>query len=195
MILCSAIFGAVAGTYNGGIQILYVAAKIPLLMVITSIFTLPFMIIFGLILDKKMGARFLFNAINFALTQTSIILLGITPILWLFIQTDDYRLSILMMSLLFIIAGGAAIIKTGKIFKEEIKLTATKTIFITVFWAIIYTFVAGQIWWLMRPWIGYSYQERDLPFIRSLKEDEISNVYESIQLTSSTWYERKTRYK
>jgi hypothetical protein len=189
-IIFSGIFGFIVGTYGGGIQLVYTAIKVPLLMFVTTLITLPFMFIVSIIIENKATPAFTTNIINYTLTQTSLMMFGLSPLMWVFIQTNDYRINILALSLIFIISGGFAIVRTGKAIRENLETTGLKLIMLSIACGVIYTFVAGQVWWLMRPWVGYTVKERDLPFIRPLDDDEINNVYESIQLSGETWYER-----
>ena len=196
IILTAGYFGFIVGTYTGGIQLLYSSIKIPLLMLITAVITLPFMLVAGLIAQQKVSLAQILHRVLYGLAQTGLLMAALSPFMWLIVQSGDYRISILGLSAIFIISGGYSIYRQNKVIglngAGEIK---NRILIMTIAWAIIYTFVAGQVWWLMRPWIGYTYKEKDVPFVRTLDEKEITNVYESIELTGRTWILRQQQSK
>jgi len=94
------IFGAVTGSYRGGLQTFYAATKFPILLIIPMIITLPavFALWRACTEQEDLSWRRLSLSGLVGLARTAILLAAVGPILWLGYSLQiDYHLAVVLM--------------------------------------------------------------------------------------------------
>lgn len=147
------IFGFINGLFSGELQIVYSSLKYPVCVFLSSLICLPSLYIFlalsGLDIKFNEAMGFLFVAVSIA----SIILVGFTPILWIFSQSTDSVFFMGLLNIVFcLVAGNIGFSVLNKIVEF---LSKNKREFVTV-WIIIFYCVIFQMATVLRPLIGSS---------------------------------------
>ncbi len=178
-------FGATVGAYSGGIMYLYAAIKIFLVMASTTLICLPSMFLFTFVVGLDLSIRQISKLVLTNMYLLSILLFSLIPVIW-FGQNfyDNYRFNVLMLVLVYSIAWVITIFNTWKNLKD--KLEKANVFKMLAIWCIVFAFVSTQMIWIYRPWVGYTYIEESLPFIRPLEGD----IYSAVIVTFKTWVER-----
>jgi len=76
----SAIYGATMGVYAGGLQIIYDAVKIPLLLLVSVYITVPSYYVLSSLLGGKVTFRQMAVLLLSGLTVMSVVLLALVPV-------------------------------------------------------------------------------------------------------------------
>ncbi|MFH1713242.1 MAG: hypothetical protein ABH896_03595 [Candidatus Jacksonbacteria bacterium] len=179
ILVFAGLYGLALGSYLGGIQIIFVLIKLPLLFLSALILT----IISAFIIDVVLGSRLKFKQylmlILLALSITSLALAPLSLILYFFIlTTNSHDLIILINAGLFSIAGCfgvyAFFLSRRLLAPKESKNKRRAAVLI---WLILYGFVGLQMAWMLKPWVGLLKPDEPVPFLR----DNIrGNVYVEI---------------
>jgi len=174
------LYGVAMGSFNGGIQVVYVLIKLPFLFLGTLIVTL----IATFILDVLVGSVFSFKQyiaiMLLVLAVTSLVLAPLAIILYFFVFTSASHDFIILVNIgLFAIAGlfgvYAFFLARRFIHREEKRKKRIAAVIICIF---LYGFVGLQMAWMLRPWIGLFLDEsKPTPFLR---ETIKGNVYVEI---------------
>lgn len=159
-VLCFGIaYGAVMGSFGGfsqgrQIQILYSGCKVPLLILSAFVLSLPSFFV----LNTLFGLRADFGAAVRALLSTqaglTIILASFAPFtaVW-YCSFADYNRAILFNGVMFLAASLAA---QGLLWRSYMPLISRdrKHLWLLRSWLFLYSFVAIQMAWLLRPFVG-----------------------------------------
>lgn len=184
-VIGAGLFGLVQGAYTGKVMLAYGAIKIPLVIMATTLVCLPAMYVFSFLFGSKFSVSQLSNLVIANLYLLSLGLCALVPVVW-FSQNfyHDYRFNVMILVVTFATAWLLAIYQMWK----NLKASVEKDVLVRILsaWALIFAFVSTQIIWLFRPWVGYTYIDEKLPFIRKPE----GNVYEAVLLTAQTWLER-----
>ncbi|HKY05620.1 MAG TPA: hypothetical protein VJQ56_12060 [Blastocatellia bacterium] len=157
------IFGAAAGLsmglYTGGLHLVYVATKIPLLLLASLAIVLPSMQVLG---------RFAGCSLDFASTsqlalaviaRTAIVAGSLAPVTAYFALTlpqqsgSAYRAVVLSQVCTFAVAGSVGVAALSSRLAELLPDKRQRQRLILV-WLGIYSFVGAQVTWLLRPLLG-----------------------------------------
>lgn len=173
----SMLYGAVMGSFAGiggerNWHLLFVASKVPLLLLTTSLICLPSFFVcntlFGLRDDFPEAVRAL------AATQAglAIILASLAPLTGVWYATSsDYGNAILFNALMFAVASfGAQGLLRG--FYRPLIARNGRHRFLLWIWIGIYAFVGIQMGWVLRPFIG----DPNAP-VQFFREGAWSNAY------------------
>jgi hypothetical protein len=171
------IYGAVMGTF-GGVgpsrvgQIIYSAAKVPLLLLATFGLSLPNFFVLSSLLGLRQDFRQAIRALAAAQSVLTIILASLAPFtaLW-YASFTDYSDAVLFNAAMFAIASGGAQIVLRRLYAPLIAGNR-KHVWALRLWLTIYSFVGIQIGWVLRPYVG----DPNLP-TRFLRTNALSNAY------------------
>jgi len=159
LLLFGSFYGALMGTYAGVmgdriLQVIYSAAKVPLLLVVTFVVALPSFFV----LNTLLGVRGDFHVVLRALLTTqaglTIILSSLAPLtLFWYASVENYQAAILFNTLMFGVASISAQLLLLRFYRP---LIAQRPIHRRLFqiWLILYAFVGVQMGWVLRPFIG-----------------------------------------
>jgi hypothetical protein len=159
IITCSMLFGAVMGSYavHGPPhvrQILYSALKVPMLLGVSFALTLPSYFLFCTLTGLRDEFRPAIRAIVTAQAGLSISLAALSPfvLLW-YASCGDYADAILFNGLMFAAASGMGQILLRRFARPLIDRNPGHRRAIRL-WLTVYTFVAIQMAWVLRPFVG-----------------------------------------
>ena len=160
----SALFGIVVGSFAGGIQILFVLVKLPLLLLsalfISGISLIILLQLFGV---RATAAEILAFSLH-VLAVLSITLASLSPILLLLIiMRTTHDVLLLWLLACCAIGGGVALLRCWQFLRRFL----THPLPALAVWLVLYGVVVLQLGWLLRPWVGVMDPIRNsLPFSR-----------------------------
>ena len=184
IVVCGAIYGAVLGSWHGSRLALYVAAKVPLLLLLTAGITALFNWIAAALLGLAMRFRQIVALTLLPLAIASIVAASLAPVAWLFTtslpppspaQQTLHNLLYLTHTALVAASGLAG---TTALRSVLVEVCGSETLArrIRFSWVALYAFVGGEVAWMLRPFVGSVY----LPVV-FLRDDALDgNVYEFI---------------
>lgn len=184
-ILCGALYGAVLGSWHGARLAIYVAIKVPLLLLSTAAITALFNQIIAALLGMHLRPAKTFALTLVPLAIASIVAASLAPVVWFFTHTlpDPSPTQRTLHNVLYLVH--VAVIAAGGI-TGTTSLRRALTIAcdgnlrmaraVRLAWVFSYGFVGGEIGWILRPFVGSVY----LPVV-FLRDDAFhGNVYEFI---------------
>jgi hypothetical protein len=187
MVVSAAIYGIVLGWWHGPRLASYVAIKLPLVLLLTSAFTM----MFAWVAARAMGLALRFaqvGALTFlGLATASVLLASVTPVAWLFTATalpppspaarTAHNMLYLTHTLLVSVSGLAGTRNLWRALRAtRAPLPAVLATYLT--WLVAYALVGGEVAWMLRPFVGSVSPDFPIAFLR---EDALhGNVYEFI---------------
>ena len=194
----AALFGAVMGAFRGGPQIAYSAFKLPLALLATLVISVP--AFFSLTI--ALGGRTRFGAMAtvslLAAARGALVLAACAPLLWFAVDRGlDYHASVLLATLMYMVAGGAALELLLKGIGGAWRSLITAALCGVVFFAVL-----GQTAWMLRPFFGRPSQHA-VPFVRT-REGSFADavmqssksavgIYERVEARVEPW-DSRSRY-
>jgi hypothetical protein len=164
--VATALVGASLGSYRGGIQILYAAIKVPLVLLLTAALCAPTLTALNLALGRPASlprdlARFLA-----ALAFGALVLLAEAPLFLLARSIElDYHETTLLMVGCFVVGGAAS---TAMLAAALRRSAAQHTGAVLATMLTVFALVGGQMAWTLRPYLVRP-RTPDVPFIRDLE--------------------------
>ena len=156
-VLFSAAYGAIIGLFQPGLQTLYAAAKLPLVVLGTAMLCTPTFYVFNAILGSKFTFRQTSSAILFLSASTALVLMAFAPISWFFtVSTGGQGFLTFFHVLILYIAATYGIRSLNQARKYLSHIDATQTPIHGGFlflWFIIVLFVALQMAYYLRPFL------------------------------------------
>ena len=155
----SAVYGATMGFYAGGLQIVYDAIKIPLLLLISVYITVPSYYVLSSLLGGKISFRQMVVLLLSGLTVMSVVLVALVPVNLFFIFTTanatytTYAFLVLLNTVIFALAGLFALAFLLKGFSTV--YSGSEWIFAFLVGSVIFMFVGTQLAWVLRPYFHY----------------------------------------
>ena len=152
-------YGLVMGSYPGdygpcGLQMLYSALKVPVLLMGTFLLSLPSFFVVNSLLGLRDDFGYAMRALIATQVGLTIVLASFAPftILW-YVSFANYRGAILFNTLMFATASVAAQRLLKRFYQPLIDKDPRHRKLLRC-WIFIYGFVGIQMGWLLRPFIG-----------------------------------------
>ncbi len=179
----AALFGVVVGSYRGGVQIPYVAIKMPLLLLIPLVVALPAV----RALWAACGAEASYGRIALAgllgVTRTAILAAALGPVLWLLYSSGlDYHLAVLVLVAALGVVGLPGLAVLGAVAPAG----RSRRWIGTLGSALVFGILLAQSGWLLRPFVARPTVE--VSFLRPIE----AHVFSSLGASSSSavgWYD------
>lgn len=201
-LLAMMIVSGILGTYSSGWQVVFVAVKLPLLLLLTLAVCHASFWSWGLYFRTKLQSSQVAALTLAAVSTTSLLLLGASPILWLAIgegttaltklslkqQELHYHRAILALVLTFGLAGFAGLrvlykglmamlSNTAKQVAQGVRGGVMGARMMAGVWLGLYSIVGLQMSWLLRPYLFHPWANgRPLTFVRGMD----GNVFEAV---------------
>jgi hypothetical protein len=160
----SLLYGIVMGSFNGYLQSLVTAVKIPCLIFLSLIICFPALFVIQYMIGSTMTFFQMSDIILSGFVVFSTIMLSFAPIVIFFmITSDNYAFLKLLHVAIFAFSGIFAVktIVKGLTYSCEKKNVYPKVgMNIFAIWIFIFAFVSSQLAWNLRPFVG----SRELPF-------------------------------
>jgi hypothetical protein len=158
-VLCGGLYGAVMGSYGGiaddrAWQAVYVAIKVPILLLITLAITLPSFFVISSLFGVRADFAESLRAILTSQAGLAIVLASLAPYtaFW-YASFADYQRAILFNALMFALASFAAQGILRRLYRPLIARHAQHRRLLRI-WLMLYAFVGIQMGWILRPFIG-----------------------------------------
>lgn len=176
IVVSCAVFGGAIGVYRGGVQILYGAVKLPLLMLLTAAVCTPVLSAVNAALDRPSHLRRDLALMLASMALGSLVLLAQAPLVLLAICVDaTYHQVILVIVGCSALAGVASLVLLvrgiGSAHAVRADLAAVALL-------IVVAIVGAQMAWTLRP---YAVRPRtpDTPFVRNLEGSLVEAIFQS----------------
>ncbi len=153
--LLTAAYGAILGMFQPGIQTLYAAAKLPIVVLGTALLCTPTFYVFNSILGSRFTFAQTLTAVLFMAASASVVLVAFAPIAWFFTVSTQapgflrvLHLGIALIACLY----GMRALHVARRYLTYVDATQTPIHgrFLYV-WFLIVTFVSLQMAWFFRP--------------------------------------------
>ncbi|NHJ12670.1 MAG: hypothetical protein EAX95_03300 [Candidatus Thorarchaeota archaeon] len=160
-VLFGALYGAVMGTYAGGVQILYDAIKIPLLLLVAVYVSLPTFFVLNGILGGELSFRQMAVLFAVSITVMATLLIAFLPVTLFFMLTtpertfSTYAFTVLLNVFFFAISGLTAVAYLLQGF-SRIHGENKKWVPAMVIGTGVLAFVGTQLAWVLRPYFHLS---------------------------------------
>lgn len=175
--VCGGLYGALMGTYGGvfgerGWQVLISGSKVPLLLLVTFALCLPSFFV----LNTLFGVRGDFGRVVRALVRCQAVLtvvlasLGPYTLVW-YASFASYHQATLFNGAMFAVATFTAQVLLRAEYRELIAQNPRHRLLL-VLWLLLYAFVAVQMAWILRPFIG----DPNSP-VQFFRQDTWGNAY------------------
>ncbi len=148
LLVGGAVFGGVLGSYRGELQVVYAAAKMPLVLVGALAVTAPATWALGVASGRPWTMRSVFALVLVAAGRASLVLVALAPLLWLAIDLGaGYHFSTFLASVTFAIAGLVALVTL-------VRGLGAAGVGIALAAAVVFLSGLAQTGWALRPWLG-----------------------------------------
>ena len=162
LLICSSIFfaiyGAIMGSFSGGLQIISSAIKLPALYLLTLIICLPTLYFFDIISGSKRTFPQYLALLLASMSVISVMLFGFAPVTLFFrISINDYVFFSLLNIAILAITGFIGInffYKAMRSFTDQDSEQAKYRTGVIKGWLVLYAFVGSQLGWTLRPFFG-----------------------------------------
>jgi hypothetical protein len=186
MVISAAAYGAVLGFWHGTRLSAYDAVKLPLVLVLTSTFTVFFSWVAACALNLPLRLAQVAVLTFLGLTTAAVVLLSLAPIAWFFTvcapapsaASRATHNALYLMHTAFVAACGMA--GTHALWDGMCRLGRPRASVrgAYVLWVLAYALVGGEIAWALRPFVGSVSPQYPVVFLR---DDALKgNVYEFI---------------
>ena len=166
-------------------QIIYSAVKVPMLLGISFGLTMPGFVILNNLLGLRPDLRLAVRAVSNAQAGLAITLVGLAPFVGFFYAScNDHSWAILFNGMIFAIATvtGQVLLRRG--YRGMIGRNPRHR-FVMRTWPIVYGFIAIQMAWVLRPFVGEEGQTTSL-----FRQNAWGNAYVVIGnlIRESVWH-------
>lgn len=136
------------------LQVVYSAVKVPLLLVITFLITLPSFFVLNTLLGLRNDFGTVIRAHIATQASLAIILASLAPftIFW-YASSGNYQAALMFNAAMFAIASFAAQAQLRAYYRPLVKSNSKHTWMLRA-WICIYAVIGIQMGWLLRPFIG-----------------------------------------
>ena len=166
-------YGAAMGSFGGrGLQCLYSGLKVPLLLLCTTAVCLPNFYVVNTLLGLREDFAAALRGVLAAQSIVAVALAGLAPVtLFGYVSSRDYVFAVVINGVYFAIATVAGQIALSRYYRPLVAARPRHRIGRAA-WTVLYVFVAIQLAWVLRPFVGAPGLE-----VRFFREDAWSNAY------------------
>jgi hypothetical protein len=154
-VLFSAAYGAVLGLFQPGLQTLYAALKIPIVVVGTALLCAPTFYVFNSILGSRLSLLQTLCVVLFLAAGAGLVLVAFAPIAWFFtVSTGGVEFLTILHLGVFLVAAGYGIRSLDAGRRYLAWLDSTQTAIhgkMLALWFLLVVFVALQMAYYFRP--------------------------------------------
>jgi hypothetical protein len=164
------IFGAVIGTFHGGLQIAFAAVKMPLALLAGLVVAAPAFFAFAAASGRYWRARSLFALALVAGARAALVLFAAAPVFGLLINLNaPYDVVRVAASLAYMLAGLSALSALVSGLGPE----KGRTLAVAGF-AVVFLLAGAQSAWLLRPYLCAPSDTTPLAFIKHRREGGVA---------------------
>lgn len=184
MVLAASVYGAVLGSWHGKELALYVAVKLPLVLLLTSALTVPFSWTGAALLGLPLRLGQVAVLTFLALAIGGLLLASLAPVAALFtlcapepgLESRSAHNLLYLLHTAFV--GGCGLAGTAVLWRGLTALGRPVRTLAAVYalWVLAFALVGGEVAWILRPFVGSIY--KPVVFLRGDALD--GNVYEFV---------------
>jgi len=180
VILFGGFYGAVMASFTGLSpgrfhQLLYVAVKVPVLLLVSFALCLPSFFVVNTVVGLRRDFAKVLRAIIAAQSCVALVLACLAPVTILFyLSTTDYAAALNFNGAIFAVAALGAQVVVRRYYASLIAASPRHRI-LMYFWFFLYLFVAMQMAWILRPFVGNPYDP-----VSFFREEAWGNAYVEI---------------
>jgi hypothetical protein len=155
LVICGLFYGGVMGAFGGrGLQVVYSALKVPLLLLATLALSLPSYFVINTLLGLRADFAEALRSIVASQAALTIVLAALAPltIFW-YVSSAHYYAAVLFNAAMFAVASLASQVVLARGYGPLIARN-TKHRWMLRTWIFIYAFVGIQMGWILRPFVG-----------------------------------------
>lgn len=154
-----AVYGAIVGSYGGGLQIVSAAIKLPALYLVTLVICLPTLYFFDILSGSKLSFKQYVTMALTAVSVISVLLFSFAPVILFFlVSIKDYVFFLLLNVFVMAITGTIGV----RLFYKGMRdMTGTTDVmsrksrrYLLQGWVFLYGLVGSQLGWTLRPFLG-----------------------------------------
>jgi hypothetical protein len=165
------LFGLVIGSYRGGVQHVFAAIKLPLVLLLPLLVCLPACRALYLAAGVQVTYERLVFAALVGMARASLLAAAAGPALWLLYSVSlDYHLAVMLLCGALAIAGGIGLLTTARLLPAGGQLRACAHLGSLAIVGV----VLAQGGWLLRPFLVRP--RADIAFVRPLEADVFSSM-------------------
>lgn len=167
----AALFGVVVGSYRGGIQVAYAAVKMPFLLLIPVLLTLPAARALWAACDLEVPWRRVAVAGAVAMARAGVLAAGLGPVLWLvYSMQPGYHLSVLILAGALVTAGLPGL----SVLARAVPSGGARRWVAVMGSVLALGLCTMQTGWVLRPFVARP--TVDVTFLRPVEEDIFSGL-------------------
>jgi hypothetical protein len=182
LLVCAGVaFGMTMGSFGGrGVQAFYSGVKVPLLVLVSTLVALPSFFVVNAVLGLRKDFGEALRAVLAAQGTVAVCLASAAPLVaFLYVSGSDYGLAIMANGGVFLLAALGGQITLGRHYRELLARNPLHR-WGRVAWLTVYVFVAIQMAWMLRPFVG----EPTL-VTRFIRSGELGNAY--VEVAGIVW--------
>jgi len=174
--LGAAVFGVVVGSYRGGLQVVFAAIKMPALLLLPVVVSLPAVRALLRAGDVQVSYSQVALACLAGTARTAILTAALGPVVWLYYSiTPDYHASVLVMALALGIAGLPGMATVARALGAARAEGGSRLRWFSAVGILLVMGLTGaQSGWLLRPFVARPTAE--IAFLRPIEEDVFSSL-------------------
>lgn len=155
LVISSAAYGVVLGAFGlRPLQMAYSAIKVPLLLGVTTLICLPSFFAIHSVLGLREQFGEALRGVLASQATFGITLASLAPLTALvYVSSDEYPIATLQNGLMFALATAAAHITMTRHYQPLVARDRRHRV-TRIAWLLIYVFVAIQMAWVLRPFVG-----------------------------------------
>jgi hypothetical protein len=172
----AAFFGAALGLHRGGVQILYAAIKLPLVVLLTAVVCTPVLTSLNRALGRKAVLAEDLSLVLASLARGCLVLAALAPVqLLAALAKLDYHKSVLLAVSSCALAGGVGLAVLVRGLGQE----KTARHFVTLALLAVFALAGTRMTWTLRPYLVRPCVQ-DVPFLRALDGSFLGSVSTSL---------------
>lgn len=153
-----AIYGAIIGSYGGGLQIISSAIKLPALYLLTLVICLPALYFFDILFGSRLSFKQYATMALTSVAVISVLLFSFAPVVLFFlISVRGYDFFLMLNVLVMAITGGVGVRLFYKGMRDMVGPDAIEQNLrrrLLQGWVVLYGLVGSQLGWTLRPFVG-----------------------------------------
>jgi len=159
VLLFGAFYGAVMGSFSAiapgrWMLMVYVAAKVPMLLLVTFLICLPSFFVVNALAGLRADWPRALSAVVATQACVTLVLASLGPVvLFFYLSNITYEGALVLNGLAFATAAGTAQIVTMRTYRPLIASNPRHRFMLWV-WLVLYVFVGIQMAWMLRPFVG-----------------------------------------
>ena len=171
--VCGFLYGAAMGSFGvRPLQALYSGLKVPLLLTISTAVCLPSFFVLNTLLGLREDFAAALRGVLAAQATVAVVLSSLLPVVvFAYASSGDYRFAVFTNGILFALATLAGQRTLNRHYRPLVSANRRHELG-RVAWIVLYVFVAIQLAWVLRPFVG----SPDLP-VSFFRAEPWSNAY------------------